>query len=447
MIIKRKINRRRVLRGTLAGTAITVGLPFLNCFLNNNGDALADTGAPLPIAFGNWFRGLGDTPTFWEPKVVGHGFEMRDRLAVLRPFQSKINIFSGMKVFFDGKPNVPHFGGPQVIHGGTARSSFTIGDISLDQIIAETIGRSTRFRSIEVACDGSNESVSRRAASVINPSEPSPAALYTRIFGPEFQDPNAAEFKPDPAVMVRRSLLSGVADERKSFMAGLGAEDRARADAYFTSLREIENQLAIALEKPAPMRACSVPGEPDKGLKQSVLVDDARATHQLFAKLLAHTLACGQTRVFSLHYDKRVSELRKEGDSRTYHMYTHEEPIDPQLGYQKEASSFVREGYNCFATFLAEMEAIKEGDKTLLDRCAIFYSTDGGSARLHSPENIPLMIAGSAGGRIKTGHHIVARGEAATRVGLTLQQVMGVPAGRWGTGGNEVSQAITEIMA
>ena len=65
-----ELSRRRILRGMLGGAAVTVGLPFLDCFLNANGTALA-SGAPLPTCFGTWFWGLGLNPGRWEPKQIG----------------------------------------------------------------------------------------------------------------------------------------------------------------------------------------------------------------------------------------------------------------------------------------------------------------------------------------------------------------------------------------
>ncbi len=57
-----KLSRRRVLRGMMGGAAVTVGLPFLDCFLDSNGTALAPTGTPLPVCFGTWFYGCGLNP-------------------------------------------------------------------------------------------------------------------------------------------------------------------------------------------------------------------------------------------------------------------------------------------------------------------------------------------------------------------------------------------------
>ena len=65
----KKVSRRTVLRGVLGGTtAVAVGLPVLECFLNTNGTAYAATGAALPPCFGTWFWGLGLTPNQWCPR-------------------------------------------------------------------------------------------------------------------------------------------------------------------------------------------------------------------------------------------------------------------------------------------------------------------------------------------------------------------------------------------
>src|SRR4029450_12500830 len=109
-----------------------------------------------------------------------------------------------------------------------------------------------------------NVSYSMPAGSTVNPSEVDPIQLYKRIFGPEFKDPNAAEFKPDPAIMLRQSALSAVRDERDALLRTVGAADRARVDQYFTSVRELEQQLGLMLQKPPPAESCVVPKEPGK---------------------------------------------------------------------------------------------------------------------------------------------------------------------------------------
>jgi hypothetical protein len=439
-----ELSRRRVLRGMMGGAAVTVGLPFLDCFLNTTGTALAD-GTALPVCFGSWFAGLGLAPGFWEPKIVGAKYEMPKQLTQLTPYRDRINIFSGMQAMLDGKPNSAHTTGPQAcLSGDIPRGAAPIAP-TMDSIIADAVGARTRFRSLEVSCDGSRQSYSLRGGAVMNPSEVSPAALYARVFGPEFRDPNAAEFTPDPKILARRSALSVVREERESVLKSLGAADRIRLEEYFTSLRDLEQQLELALQKPAPLAACTVPNKIEEATPGAE-INAAMANHTLFAKLLTHALACGQTQVVNVLFTVSNSILRKAGSVQTFHMYTHEESLDPALGYQPTVWWFQEHVVNAYAEMLKTLDSVREGDGSLLDRCLILYSTDGGSARVHSTDNIPMFTAGGAGGRIKTGMHIRAQGDTVARVGLTLQQVMGVPTGSWGTDSNRTSKTFSEIM-
>ncbi len=440
------MNRRRVLRGMMGGAAVTVGIPFLDCFLNSNGTALA-SGAELPVAFGTWVQGLGFNPGFWEPKVIGANYDNNVQFKQLDPFKKKVNIYSGMKVFLDSRPAAPHTTGFQVC---------SMGDIptqagsppSIDSLVADTIGTRTRFRSLEVSCDGSPASWSRRSATAVNAAEPSPVALYKRVFGPEFKDPNNATFEPDPQDMARRSVLSYVSEQRAELNAGLGASDKARLDEYFTALRGLEQQLDLQLQKPAPMAACTVPGAVEEA-KVGADVGDAQINGKLHAQLLAHALACGQTRVVNVSFSGSGggSLIRIPGSSQNFHQWTHEEGIDPKLGYQPNCTWLMDQCLTGFVNMLAALENVKEGDHTLLDRMLIYYFTDNGYARLHTLDNMPLMTAGLANGRIKGGHHVSAIGDSVTRVGLTCMQALGVPISKWGTYSNDTSKTITEVMA
>ncbi len=445
MTLNGKINRRIALRGIVAGTAVTVGLPFLDCFLNTHGTALA-SGAELPRCFGTFFYGLGFNPGRWEPKVIGANYEMAPELAALTPFKNKINIYSGMKCFLDGRPNVVHSTGVQVcMHGGLARSR-EVTRPTIDSLIADVIGTRTRFRSIEVSSAGNTRSLSSRGRGEVNPAEISPTSLYARIFGPEFQDPNAADFKPDPRVLARRSVLSGVTEQRASLVKGLGTLDRARLDQYFTSLRELEQQLDLALQKPEPLEACSTPTAL-KDARSGTVVDDVVLNNKLFSQMIAHTLACGQTHVFNSIFSSAASNVRRAGRADTHHVLTHEEGVDETLGVQPEVTWFNERSVDGIAALIGALDGIREGDRTLLDRTLVYVSTDTGLARIHSVDNIPLMTVGGANGRIKTGIHFHAKSDPVTRLGLTVQQLMGVPASNWGEESNQTGAAITEVMA
>ncbi len=452
--VNRMASRRRVLRGMMSGSAVTVALPFLDGFLNSSGTALAATGQELPVVFGNWYWGCGLTPGRWEPAMTGKFTgPLPPEIAALEPFRDKLNVYSGMKVYLDGKPPRPHTSGRQACQGGHVPGGEGDSEhASVDSLISEVVGKRTRFRSLEAAATGNpRDSVSRRSATVMNPSEGDPAALYARVFGPEFVDPNAADFKPDPAIMAERSALSAVTDERKALMRELGASDRARLDEYFTSLRELEGRLDIELSKPAPLESCSVPGEVashdinTKGYS-GVEIDSVVERNKLFSKIMAHAVACDQTRVFNVSFSDSQSSLRKAGDTTTHHILTHEEAMDEELGYQPRATWFFTPIMEGFAYMAQELANIREGDGTLLDRSLVLGSSESGLAKIHGVENLPLLTLGSAGGRIRTGMHLQPKGDAVTRVGLTLQQVMGVSTSSWGTGSMKTSKAFTEIM-
>jgi hypothetical protein len=177
------------------------------------------------------------------------------------------------------------------------------------------------------------------------------------------------------------------------------------------------------------------------------LVEQVRATQKQFARLLAHAMACGQTRVFNLTLGSGFSRLRVAGEPSAYHGLTHEEPIDPELGYQVKCKWLAEQSMSYFCDFVQELDSIREGEGTLLDRTVVYAFTDHGEARMHSMKRFPVMTAGSGGGRLKTGLHIAAEGDAATRVGLTIQQAFGVATAAWGTESNKVTKPIVEVLA
>jgi hypothetical protein len=446
MIPLKSIDRRRVLKGILGGGAVTVGLPFLDCFLDANGTALA-SGAALPTCFGTWFWGLGLNPGRWEPNTEGTITAFGPELQPLAPFRSKVNVYSGTKIILDGRPMITHFTGDWAVLTGTTPREERVAIPTVDTLIGDVIGTRTRFRSIEVTSTGNPaHSYSRRAGNALNPAEISPVALYARIFGAEFRDPNAADFTPDPMIMARQSVLSAVKDQRLDMMKTLGAADKARLDEYFSSLRQIEQQLELELQKPAPLEACTVPARAEE-TPPGTEVETVIANHRLFAALLAHALACGQTRVINVTFNDATSSLRKAGTSMTHHVFSHEEPVDTAVGYQPNVTWFMGRIIEGLATMAATLDGVKEGDGTLLDRMVLLASSDTGFAKIHSLDNMPLLTLGGAGGRLKTGVHVSAKGDPSTRVGLTIQQALGVPINSWGTDSMQTSKTITEVMA
>ena len=441
----RKFTRRSLLRGAIQGSTVVMGLPILESFLNSNGTAFAD-GTELPPCFGSWFFGLGLTPGRWQPEVIGSNYELPEHVAALQPIKEKLNIFSGLQIFLDGKVNQNHISGAQGQMTGVVTRSAADYDESFDAVIDKQFGANARFRTLEVACDGNASSGwTARGRNGKTPCQISPLELYRRIYGDGFIDPNQADFAPNPEVMVRHSVLSAVTEQRQKLMNSVSFDDRSRLDEYFSSLRDVEQKLAFELERPAPLPACSTPSMDVEEI--GTMVAQVQHTHKQFATLLSHALACGQTRIFHVTLGNAFSTLRLPGEPSAYHALTHEEPIDPELGYQPKCKVIGEQCMGFFVELLQALDSIQEGEGTLLDRSLVYAFTDHGEARLHSMKNLPVFTAGSAGGRLKTGLHISAEGDAATRVGFTIQKALGVVTNKWGVESNEVSTPFSEVLA
>jgi Protein of unknown function (DUF1552) len=442
------IDRRTVLRGMLSGTAVTVALPFLECFLNSHGTALA-SGAPMPVRFGTWFWGLGMNKKLFIPDKLGPDFDLKEELSAIRPVKDYINLFSRYRVITDGRPNLCHYTGWVVLRCGQAPADKeSLPSESIDVTVADSIGGGTRFRSLEMTATGDKlHSYSFRSAQSVNPPEVSPVAFYRRVFGPEFGDPNSPDFRPNPELMLRKSVLSAVREDSVQLQKRLGSADRARLDQYFTSLRGLEQRLALQLQKPPPAAACYKPPALPKEVATGMDVELVGERHKLMTDILVAALACNQTRVFNMGYSHSGANTTKNGEPNTHHVLTHEEPMNKQ-GYQELHSWFVRRSMEAWAYFVGALAAVHEGDRTLLDNTLVFAHSDQEFARTHTTDGIPMMTAGRAGGRIKSGIHFDGRNDAvATQVGLTLLQAMGLEKPAWGSGSMKTAQVVDGILA
>jgi hypothetical protein len=441
------VTRRRVLRGILDGAAVTIGLPLLNCFLNDNGTALA-SGEKLPVRFGTWFWGLGMNSHVFVPKKLGADFDFPEEIKCLEPLGKHINLLSNATAFRDNSPSLCHFTGWVVSRTGIAPPNQTLGGETYDVKIANQISRTRRFKSLTVnAAADARVSFSYENPTTPNPADYSPVLFYTRMFGPDFPDPNAKNFNPNPRVMLRKSVLSGVMDEVKAFNNKIGADDRARLDQYFTGLRRLEQQFDQQLAKPEPIAACHPGAAPkDSDMKLGNSSEAVVERHKIMTDLLAMAVACDQTRVFNMAYAAAFSNTTKPGYDKPHHTTTHEEPVDEALGYQPIVSWYTRRCMEGFAYFVSAFENIKEGDGTLLDNMLIVADTDHGLARLHQLDGMPMFTAGRAGGVVKTGLHVDMKGTSLARMGYTAMRVMGVNVESFGDRSNKTSDAISEIL-
>ena len=145
-------------------------------------------------------------------------------------------------------------------------------------------------------------------------------------------------------------------------------------------------------------------------------------------------------------FSDRISNLRQPGSSSLHHQLTHDEALDPAVGYQPEATEFVFVSMEAWADLVERLAAIPEGDGTLLDNCLVLGHSDVSFAKVHGITGVPMMIAGRAGGAIRSGVHVAGETAPTSRVGLTIQQVMGLTVESWGSRSMEATHPISEIL-
>jgi hypothetical protein len=451
MIGKRRIGRRKVLRGLAYGGAVTVGLPVLEAMLDSHGRALAD-GTPLPKRFGVFFWGNGVRLAHYTPAAVG-SYQLSEALKPLVNVKDYVSVLSGFDIK-TGNERGHHAGCVGILSGAPMLSqdpkgapyASTFKVPSIDQVAAASIGKSTRFRSLEVGISRSVTTgegttlryLSHNGSDNPNPPEYSPKALYARVFGMGFTAPNQTAVV-DPKLALRRSVLSLVREDATALRARLGKSDQQRIDQHFESIRALENQISAGENAPAPPLSCVAPA----AAMDTAGDQNLTATNASMARLVAVALACDQTRVFSYMFSGSVGgtsypELKI---TTNHHSLTHDEAGDqPQV---QSITTFVIER---FAALLEALKGVPEGDGNLLDRCVILASTDCSEGQPHSINNYPILVAGGGGGAlVHPGVHFKANKGNASDVLLTLLQAMDLPLTEFGQAGGRSTTPVPAL--
>jgi hypothetical protein len=201
----------------------------------------------------------------------------------------------------------------------------------------------------------------------------------------------------------------------------------------------------LQLQKPPPAEACVIPKQAGK-IELGATWDNVLLAHEVLGRLVVMALACNQTRVFNVALSTSPSNIRRTGSPHSWHELTHEELMDEKLGYQPEVAYFNATAMGAFGSMVGMLDSIKEGDGTLLDHSLVLATSDSNFAKNHTLESLPILVAGRAGGKWKSGQHIAGKGDPSSRVGLTIQQALGVPVGSWGTGASLTSMPISEVI-
>ncbi len=437
--MKRTLSRRSVLRGFLAGGVVTIGLPYLEVFGGLKRAHASPDG--LPKRFGMFFWGNGVLPDRWVPAATGTAYALSPTLSVLAPSQPKISIVTGMKVPIVNQ--IPHMSGPIGFFTGSppvTGKPDAFNAPTLDQVIASVVGVDSRFRSLEAAVQPGATGLSYNGANSQNPAEASPAALFARVFGPEFVKPGTTP-PYNPTLDLRKSVLDGVAEDANSLKSILGATDKHRLDQHLDGVRALEQRIQRLKESPPNLAACTVPASPKDQYPDVAGRPPMSEISRAMVDILAMTLACDQTRVFSLWFSSPVNNTLFTGAPAGHHQLTHDEP-SPQPEVAKILDQIMGE----LAYLLKAFDAIPEGDGTLLDHCAILATSDCNYGRQHTLDDFPIVIAGSCNGALKTGLHYRAPSpDNTSKVALTLARAMGLTLDSFGTAEGKVTSGLSAI--
>jgi hypothetical protein len=437
----RTLNRRMLLRGMLAGTAVGVGLPALEIFLNGNGTAYAADSA-FPQRFGLFFWGNGIVPDFWVPEATGAAWELSPTLAPLASVKDVISVISGTSVLLDN--NYPHWSGAAgILSGGKPLESAnnTFYEPSIDQVIAAEIGGETRFRSLEfgAAAEGG---CSHNGPHNINPAEDNPYLMFERVFGSGFQAPGDEPII-DPTLALRRSVLDAVMDDTEALKKRIGAADKLRLEQHLEGVRELELRLARMEEDPPNLEACLMPSTPATDYPDVDGRPQLSEKNRAMCDLAAMALACDQSRVFSNWFSYPVNNVLFPDASAGHHQLTHDESGD-----QPEVQAILLQIMTELAYQIESLRSIEEGDGTLLDNCLVMATTDVSLGRTHNLDDFPLLYAGSAGGALVQGtHYRGTTGENVNKALLSFIRAFGINRADFGIEENRVTSGLGDIEA
>src|SRR5579872_2514296 len=385
-------------RTFLRGVGVTMALPWMES-LAVWGDRAraATTASQAPVRLAVLFAGNGFHSKEWWAKGSGADMELGKVLAPLSDFRRKMLFIRGLFNAEALKGNIHSSQTGNLLSGAPLASG---GDIrsgtSLDQVVAQHQGRLTKVPSLVLGCEKSNPSVHKNYSmlysshiSWTSPTTPTPLELYPalafdRLFKDEVQ-------RGDKSVL--DAVLADAGDLRRQ----ISTADQRKLDEYLDSVRDVEERIEQAgksgqlqgwrptLEKPNMPR-------PGDGIPQNI------ADHmRLMCDILVLGFQTDTTRITTLKLNNDHSSLRFPHlgvDYMIHHLLSHSDTAD----WLKVNQFFLQQ----VAYVAGKLEAIQEGERTALDNTMLLFCSSmltGG----HDATNLPVIVLGGAGGRIKGG--------------------------------------------
>jgi hypothetical protein len=420
-ITKKHLSRRMVLRGL----GSTVALPLLDAMIPAS-TALAQTAAAPQTRLGFVFFPHGAVMEKWTPAATGSDFEVPEILTPAAKFKDRMTIVSGLR----NKPaesNDPHG-----IVAGTWLRCVAPNDVSdpskgvtADQIAARHIGTGTTFPSIEMGTPNGGpcapgyscafgSALSFRTPDQSLPIENNPRKLFFQLFG---QGDDAVE----RAAIVNQtgSILDSIIAETSSLQRKLGASDNTMVANYLESVREVERR--IQMMKTQDLSDVEIPNAP-------VGIPTSFEDHlKILFDLMALAYQVNLTSVASFMMEKEVSmrTYNNVGVNEAFHPLSHHGD-DPA---KKERLARVQAFHtSTFNYFLEKLDAMPEGDSTVLNNSLILFGSNMSNSDKHNHDPQPNALFGKAGGTVKGGQHLVYPQDTPhANLLLTMLQRSGIP--------------------
>lgn len=441
------LSRRQVLRGL--GTVMS--LPFLESAGFRAFAAEAKKTAVKPMRAAWLYIPNGVNVEKWMPSGEGTGYQLSPSLKELGKHRDDFMVVSGLMQDFarsHGNGGGDHARATATFLTGcmpkkTAGADIHVG-ISVDQIAARKIGHLTRLSSLELSTDGQRSSgkcdsgyscayqfnLAWKNETMPMAPEMDPRLVFERMFGIGSSAGSGQEAAR--ARRMQKSILDTVLSEAKSLQGKVSTGDRRKLDEYFSSVRDIEQRIERAEKFSAEMPDMNIPeGVPDS------YEEHIRVMFDLMT--LAFQTDTTRLATFMLAHDGSNRSFPELGVPDAHHYLSHHQS-DPQ---KLEKIAKIDQFYlRQFGYFLEKMKSVKEGDKTLLDSSMIVFGGGIGDGNRHNHDNLPILLAGRAGGTLTPGRRVVLPGETPmTNLYLSMLDRLGVPAEKVGdsTGRLEVS--------
>ncbi len=413
----------------LRGLGATLALPYLEVMGN---DGLGKNSAPLRLC--SVFQANGMYPAAWDPGIpkVGEGGKMPadgkvpSILSPLSPLADQVLQIAGLDN--SGRGHVQ------------LTSSFLTGvplvgkesAVSLDQMVARQVGGATPFPSITLGTEPPRQgnasgepisyanTVSWSSSTVRVSPEIQPQVVFDRLFRSHTHPAARSETEN------RRSVVDFVLEDARRLQKRVGAVDKEKIDEYLQGVREVEVRIDKTLNPPE--RDWTPPAEAELVRPAAGIPIDRAAYLQVMADLMVLALQTDSTRVATLmmaHGFSRMNFSFLDGVSGDHHAMSHHKNKPEVIADYVQVSRWYVEQ---FAYLLRKMDAVDEGNGTLLDNSLVLFGSGMKDGNGHVPRNLPLLLAGGAGGRLKRDQAILRckRGTPHANLLLSVAHVMGV---------------------